>query len=151
MSWDNWVILQWSWAKLTLNFVIFTKISKFFLEKINSFKHVFECKTLTYCKNFPQDPKISPNEGSSMTIPWFWYHLPCGKICHSSSFCAPPSTVAWYCEQLILKVLDFLDLGESFRHFIVPLKVLASYEAIKALKSTWKVGGLNPRPLWDRF
>ena len=89
MSWDNWVILQWSWAKLTLNFVIFTKISKFFLEKINSFKHVFECKTLTYCKNFPQDPKISPNEGSSMTIPWFWYHLPCGKICHSSSFCAP--------------------------------------------------------------
>ena len=50
-------------------------------------------------------------------------------------------------ELLIFKDLDFLDLGESFRHFLVPLKCLASYEAIKALKSTWKVWNLNPQPL----
>ena len=48
---------------------------------------------------------------------------------------------------VIFKILDILALGEILRHFIVPLKVLASCEAIKALKSAWKVDGLNPRPL----
>ena len=57
------------------------------------------------------------------------------------------STVGKPYELLIFKILDFLALGESLGHILLPLKVMVSYKVIKTPKLTWQVGGLNPRPL----
>ena len=45
-----------------------------------------------------------------------------------------PNTVALKGVQLIIKIWEFLALGDSLGHILVPHKVLASYKAIKAPK-----------------